>query len=204
MCDQLDDIADACRGRRQFADAVVGIDLRNSLAGNARGAFTWRLISCTDDDISSVADATDCTWWQLLPMPPTPRSPKPASDPMLPSMWWPNLPVLQGQPIRSRRSADGAFEIGRLHHIRLALFGRAAFRSDLRDLHALDFEAVLHEYIAVMIADLVAALAHAGTSTVVSLASLFIDGDACLQRTHHAAAYNRETADGDSITPSVA
>jgi hypothetical protein len=60
--DQLHHVADAAGGLRQRVDARVGLlRLRHRLAGDARGLLHLRLISFTDEVISSVAVATDCT-----------------------------------------------------------------------------------------------------------------------------------------------
>ena len=60
--DEFDDVADPACGLRQLADAVVGFArLIDRLVRHPRRFLTCRLISLTDDVISSVADATDCT-----------------------------------------------------------------------------------------------------------------------------------------------
>ena len=60
--DQFDNVADAACCLRQFADAVVGLArLIDGAACHPRRFRTCRLISLTDEAISSVAEATDCT-----------------------------------------------------------------------------------------------------------------------------------------------
>jgi hypothetical protein len=60
--DQFDDLAEAGRGLGQLADAIFGLfRLRHcSLAMRAESCI-WRLILLTEDAISPVAEATDCT-----------------------------------------------------------------------------------------------------------------------------------------------